>query len=246
MIPLPQEGEEADGEHDHQKGSEPAADGRLGKGVDGTDQAGTGQVGAQDAQHEGAEDEPDVPVLHHAALFLHHDRVQKGGAGEPGHERGIFHRVPAPVSAPPEHRIGPVRAEEDAAGQEEPGHHGPAAGDVNPLLARVAHHQRAEGKRERHAEAHVSQVKHRRMDHHLRILQQRIQSEAIGRRLALHQRKRRRGKVEQEQEEDLDAGQDGGRVSGEGNVDLMPQAEHKAVGGQQPRPEQQRPFLAGP
>ena len=137
-------------------------------------------------------------------------------------------------------------AEEDAAGQKQPGHHGPAAGNVNPLLARVAHHEGAEGKREGHAKAHVPQIKHGRMDHHLRILQQGIQSEAIGGRLTLHQGKRRRGKVEQEQEEDLDAGQDGGSVSGEGDVDLMPQSQDEPVGGQQPRPEQQRPFLAGP
>ena len=108
-----------------------------------------------------------------------------------------------------------MRAEEDAAGEKEPGHHGPAAGDVDPLLAGIAHHQRAQREGERHAEAHIAQVKHRGMDHHLRILQQRIQAEAVGGHCALHQRERRRGKVEQQQEEDLDAGQDGGGVGGE-------------------------------
>ncbi len=139
-----------------------------------------------------------------------------------------------------------MRAQEDAAGQKKPGHHGPAARDVNPLLSRVAHHQCAQGKCERHAEAHVTQVKHRRMNHHLRILQQRIQSEPVGRRLALYQGKWRRGKIQQQQEEDLDAGQDGGGVSGKGDVDLMPEPEHEAVGGQQPGPKQQRSFLARP
>jgi hypothetical protein len=53
-------------------------------------------------------------------------------------------------------------------------------------------------------------------------------------------------KLSNKQEEDLDAGQDGGGVSGEGDVDLMPQAEHEAVGGQQPGPKQQRSLLARP
>jgi hypothetical protein len=84
------------------------------------------------------------------------------------------------------------------------------------------------------------------MDHHLRVLQQRIEAEAIRRLLALHQRKRGRGKVEQEEEEDLDARQDGGGVSGEGDIDLMPQAEYKPVCRQQPRPEEQGTLLTGP
>src|SRR5580704_3717749 len=117
VISLQQESEEADGEDNHEKGSEPAADGRLGEGVDGTNQAGSREVGSQDAEQEGAKDEPDIPVLHHAAFFLHHDRVQKRSARKPGHETSILHRVPAPISTPTQNGISPVCAEEYAAGQ---------------------------------------------------------------------------------------------------------------------------------
>ena len=135
-------------------------------------------------------------------------------------------------------------AQKDAAGQEQPGHHGPAAGDVNPFFAGVAHHERAQGKGEGHAKAHVAQVQHGRMDHHFWILQQRVKPEAIGRRGALHQGKRRRCEIQQQQEEDLDAGQDGGSVGGERHVHFVAEAQHESIGRQQPGPEQQRPFLS--
>ncbi len=84
------------------------------------------------------------------------------------------------------------------------------------------------------------------MDHHLRILQQRIQAEAVGGNGSLHQREGRRGEVEQQEEEDLHAGEDGRGIGGEPDVDLVAHAQHEAVGGEQPRPEEQRAFLPGP
>ena len=132
-------------------------------------------------------------------------------------------------------------------GEEEPGDHGPAAGDVDPLLAGVAHHQRAQGEGERHAEAHIAEVEHRRVDHHLGILQQRIEAGAVGGTDAAgDERERRRREVDQQQEEDLDAGEDRRGVGGELDVDLVADAEDESVGGEQQRPEQQRAFLAGP
>ena len=109
---------------------EPVADGGLREGVHGADEAGAGEQRAEQGEQEGGEDEPDVPALHHAFALLHHDGVEKGGAGEPGHEAGVFDGVPAPVAAPAEHGVGPVHAEEDAAGEEEPGDQGPDAGDA--------------------------------------------------------------------------------------------------------------------
>src|ERR1700679_3095451 len=66
---------------------------------------------------------------------------------------------PRPRSPPPQAGVGPLRAQEDAAGEKKPRHHGPAAGDVDPLFSRVAHHECAESKCERHAEAHVAEGK---------------------------------------------------------------------------------------
>jgi hypothetical protein len=39
-------------------------------------------------------------VFEHTALFLDHHRVQKGRAGQPGHEGRDFDRIPAPVTTP--------------------------------------------------------------------------------------------------------------------------------------------------
>ena len=72
-----------------------------------------------------------------------------------------------------------MRAEEDAAGQKSPGHHRPTAGNVNPLFSGIAHDQRTQRKSERNGEAHVAQIQHGRVNHHLGILQERVQSIAI-------------------------------------------------------------------
>ena len=88
----------------------------------------------------------------------------------------------------------------DPAGQKQPRHHRPSPRNVDPLLARIPHHQRAQRERKRHRKPHIPQVQHRRMDHHLRILQQRIQPEAILCHRPRLNRKRRRRKVQQHQE----------------------------------------------
>ena len=194
------------------------------------------QVRAQQRQKERGEDQPHVPLLHHAALLLHHHRVQERRPGQPRHQRGVLHRVPAPVSTPPQHRVGPVRSQEDPAGQEQPRHHRPPAGDVDPLLPRVPHHQRTQRKGKRDGEAHVAEVEHRRMDHHLRILEQRVQPEAVCRHCPADQREWCSHKVDQHQEEDLDRRQDGRGVGSQPNIDAMPQPQHQPVGGQEPGP----------
>ena len=217
VVVLVEEGEEADGEDDDEEGGEPVADGALREGVDGADDAGAGEQRAEDGEHEGGEDEPDVPALHHAALFLHHDGVQEGGAGEPGQEAGVFDGVPAPVAAPAEDGVGPVRAEEDAAGEEEPGDHGPAAGDVDPLFAGVAHHQRAEGEGEGDGEADVAEVEHRRVDDHLGILEEGVEAEAVGwRRGPGAMEKGGAAKLSSSRKKIWMAGEDGGGVGARG------------------------------
>ena len=69
--------------------------------------------------------------------------------------------------------------EEDPASEEAPRHHRPTPGDVDPLLARILHDQRAKCEGERHGESDVAEIEHRRMDHHLRVLEQGIQSIAV-------------------------------------------------------------------
>jgi hypothetical protein len=84
------------------------------------------------------------------------------------------------------------------------------------------------------------------MDDHLGILQQRIQACAIGGQLALHDRERSGGKIQQKQEEDLDASDNDGSVREEALVGLVTKAENKSITRKQQRPEQQRTFLPGP
>ena len=84
------------------------------------------------------------------------------------------------------------------------------------------------------------------MNHHLGILEERIEAVAVGGDGAGIERKRRRGEAQDRKEEDLNAGQDRAGVGVELDVGLVAQAQHKAVHAQQPRPEQQRTLLAAP
>ena len=86
---------------------------------------------------------------------------------------------------------------------------------MNPLLARVPGQQRAQRKGERNGEARIPRIQVGRMDRHLRVLQQGIQSAAVGPRDVIHHpvcsRRRQRferagNKVIQREEENLHAG----------------------------------------
>src|ERR1700757_1094519 len=134
----------------------------------GTDDAAAREEGTEDAEQEGGKDQPDVPNLHHAALFLHHHGMEEGGAGEPRKQGGIFNRVPAPVAAPTEDGVSPVRAKKNANGLETPGDHGPLAGKVNPLLTGIAGKESGKSKSERNSKAGVAGIEVWRMVDHFR------------------------------------------------------------------------------
>src|SRR4029079_13530212 len=95
-------------------------------------------------------------------------------------------------------------------------------------------------------EADVSQVKHRRMDHHLRILQQRIQPVAIFWDSAFHQREGGRCEVDDGQKEYLYAGEDGSRVGVKLDVGFVSQPQHEAVGPKEPCPKEKGTLLTAP
>src|SRR6267378_2764678 len=152
---------------------------RIRKRVNRTDNAAASKEGAKNAEQEGAEDQPDVPDLHHAALFLHHHAVQKSRAGKPGEQRSVFDRIPTPVAAPAENGVCPVRAKQNADRLEAPVDHRPFTGEVNPLFAGVAGKQGGESKRKRNGEARVAGIKIWRMDDHFRVLQKRVEAVAV-------------------------------------------------------------------
>ena len=256
IITILDERQSTDRDGQNQKTDEPVADGRLREGMDGTDDAAAREKRAQDAEEERGEDEPDVPHLHHAALFLHHHGVEKRGAGEPGEQRGVFDRVPAPVTAPAEHGVGPVRAENDSHGLKGPGDHGPAASDVNPFFAGIAADKRGEGEGERHAESGVAHIKIGRMDDHLGILEERVEAATIGEGSDLKQsagagsgeRLERAGdEIVKRKKEKLDAGENHADVGHQlGMLAAIDEERGKRVAREQEAPEEQRAFLAGP
>ena len=106
-----------------------------------------------------------------------------------------------------------MRSQEDATRQKHPSDHGPTPGNVDPLLARILHNQRAQRKSKRNRESNVAQVEHGRMDDHFRILKQRVQAVTVWRQRALHNGKRVRGKIEQQQKKNLNCGDDHGCIS---------------------------------
>ena len=178
----PQQDGDSDRQANDEEGGEVRPDGGGGKGVHRAENAAAGQEGAEDAEEESGKNQHHVPDFHHPALLLHHHRMQEGGAGEPRQQGSVLDRVPAPVAAPAQHRVGPAPAEDDADGQESPRDHAPAARDVDPVLAFAAGNQRGEGEGERHGETDEAQIEHGRVDDHSRVLQQRVQPATVGRR----------------------------------------------------------------
>src|SRR2546429_7887267 len=69
---------------------------------------------------------------------------------------------------------------------EHPGNHRPLARQMDPLLPWVARQQRSESKRKRNRKTRITGIQIRRMNDHLRVLQQRIQSVAVGSRDEAH------------------------------------------------------------
>ena len=122
-------------------------------------------------------------------------------ADQPGHERGVLDRIPEPPAAPAELVVGPAAAEGDADGEEDPGRRRPRPRPARPGRVEVAADQRGDGERERDREADVAHVEHRRVDHHPRVLQQRVELAAFRRgRDEPVERVRRRQHEEQEAE----------------------------------------------
>src|ERR1019366_7798388 len=105
VITLQDVSEGADRKHDTHEYHEPCADRRLGKSVHRAHETCPREQRPEEREQECGEDEPDIPALHHAFLFLHHDGVQKGSAGEPRHETCVLDRVPSPVSSSPEYCV---------------------------------------------------------------------------------------------------------------------------------------------
>ena len=174
-VAPPADEEHADADDQGEEAEEGGADAGLGEGVDRVEHARPGEERAEDREGERGAQQRQVPDPQHPPSLLDHHRVQVGGAGEPGQERGVLDRVPRPVAAPAQDLVGPPGAEHDADGEEAPGEQRPAPGLDQPALAHPAGGQRGDGEGERHGEPDVAEVEHRRVERHEDVvLQQRV------------------------------------------------------------------------
>ena len=167
-------------------------------------------------------------------------------ADQPRHERGVLDRIPEPPAAPAELVVGPGAAEGDADGEEDPGRGRPRPRPARPGGVEVAADQRRDGERERDREADVAHVEHRRMDHHARILQQRIEVAAFGaagnRRsngFEVASRNSRKPNESSPITARMRADHLVGQVAAEGGDRERPERQHQ-------QPEQDRAFVAAP
>src|SRR4051812_30588798 len=103
MLTVKNEEQRTDRQRQRQEAEEPRPDRRLRKSMDRTNHSTARQEGAKDRESKSREDQPHVPDLQHATLFLHHYRMEESRSGQPREERCILNRIPAPVSAPTEH-----------------------------------------------------------------------------------------------------------------------------------------------
>src|SRR5262249_38534745 len=108
------------------------------------------------------------------------------------------------------------------------------------------HDQGAEREGEWNGESNVSEIEHGRMDDHLGILQERIESAAVGTKWAFDEAEGIRGETYQREKENLDASQNHRRVGEKAGISFVPETKDECVSGEQERPEEQRAFLSGP
>ena len=111
----------------------------------------------------------------------HREQVQQRAGEQPRDERGVLHGVPAPETAPAEHFVRPVSADEDARAEEAPGDERKASRRAEPAGGRRARQKSACRAGERHGEQRIAEEQDRRMNRHPRVHEQGIHARAIGR-----------------------------------------------------------------
>ena len=108
--------------------------------------------------------------------------MQQRGACQPGHEGGIFDRVPEPEAAPAKLVIGPVGAHRDAACQEYPGGQHPGAHPARPRGVDPSFDQSRDSEREADRKPDIAQIKQRRVHRETDVLQHRVEVASFDRR----------------------------------------------------------------
>ena len=220
---------------------------RLGKGVDGGEDAATGEERPERRQRERPHDEAEVPDLQHASALLDHHRMQERRGHEPRQERHVLHGVPRPVPAPSQDPVGPQRSEDQADREEDPGGQRPPAGQPDPLVGEPPRQQGGQAEGERDGEPDEPQIQEGRVDGHQRVvLEQRKRPSAVGRRH--RQPLERRGRAEDQQE--IERGDPVHHRQGPGKrlraAPAEPERDRRDIPGQDEVPQQERSLVGRP
>ena len=101
--------------------------------------------------------------------------MDERGTCKPGHERGVFHRVPEPPTTPSQFVVRPPTAERDTQGQECPGAIRPGSRPTRPGTVQAAGQERRDRESEGYRETDVARVQHRRVYDQAEVLQQRVE-----------------------------------------------------------------------
>ena len=132
-------------------------------------------------QREREDRQQQRPAAEQPTLLGHRERMNQRGADQPRHERRVLHRIPEPPAAPAELVVRPPAAERDADREKEPRERGPWPRPARPARIEAAFEHGGHRKGERHGEADVADVQHRRVHGEREVLQQRIQVAAVRR-----------------------------------------------------------------
>ena len=239
--PAEQQHRGADGQRQQPK--EVRADVRLRERVHGLDQPAAHVERPEDRERERREHQREVPELQHPSALLHHQRVHERRHRQQRQQRGVLDRVPAPVAAPAERRVGPPPAEDVADAQQQPRQQRPAPHATDPAPVDLPRDQRRRAERERHCGAHEPREHEWRVDQHRAIDEQRIEADAVLRRHGADLE--RRGEEHRRQQERRQ-----NRAPGRRRVRRAPRDprhgdddERREHQREQPRPEQQRAGL---
>ena len=164
---------------DDDEREEPGPDRALCERVDRGDHARAGEERPEQGEPEREADERDVPDLQHPALLLNHHAVEVRGRHEPGHQRGVLHRVPGVVPAPPHLDVRPVGTEQLPDPERRPGDQRPTPRRDDPALVGSSGEEGTHRERERHREPDVAEIEQRRVGDHVRVLEAGVQSGAV-------------------------------------------------------------------
>ena len=178
----PGEQGERTADHQGQKDQNENATGRVGgKGMNRIEHARAHQKSTQQRQGKCADGQQHSPGFEAPPLLSHHQAVDQCRADKPGHQRGVFNRIPEPPTAPAQFGVSPPGTQADAESQEGPCHQRPGARPARPGHIESAGQQRRNGKGKGYGKTHVTHVEHGRMDHQPGVLQQGVEVFALHR-----------------------------------------------------------------